>query len=61
MAPTKKRRNYTNDDLMAAIAEIKSGKSYRQTAIKYNIPAMTLCDKVRNRVPLVSTPPGPLL
>lgn len=59
MPPPKKRRNYSNDDLMAAIAEIKSGKSYRQTSTKYNIPVMTLSDKVKNRVPLVSTAPGP--
>ena len=59
MAPKRKRQQYTDDDLMAAIAEIKTGKSYRKTAHKYGIPVMTLSDKVKGKVPLPSSRPGP--
>lgn len=58
MAPKRKRKTYSDEDLLAAIAAVKNGASYRKTSLKYNIPVMTLCDKVNNRVPLVSTP-GP--
>lgn len=51
----KSRQKYTEDDLLRAVAEVKNGNgSYRSVALKYNIPASTLSDKVKLRVPLVS-------
>mgnify|MGYP001950179783 CR=1 FL=1 len=51
MAPTRKK--YTEENLLRAVAEVKNGTStYRAAAEKYNVPLATICDKVKNRMPI---------
>ena len=59
MAPRKKRIKYSEESLIKVVAEIKNGAKYREVSSKYGIPVMTLCDKVKGRVPLTSARPGP--
>jgi hypothetical protein len=59
MPPKEKRRKYCQDDVIAAVGEIKNGATYRVTSEKYGIPVMTLSDKVKGKAPLVRAQPGP--
>ena len=59
MGPKQKEKPYSNEDLVAACAEIRNGKSYRATSKKYNIPYTTLNDRVSGRVALRKQLPGP--
>lgn len=43
----KRYKQYTRDDIMAAIEEVKQGMSALQASRKYNIPSRTLYDKVK--------------
>merc|ERR1740123_832217 len=43
----KRYKQYTRNDIMAAIEEVKSGKSALQVSKKFNIPSRTLYDKVQ--------------
>ena len=49
MAP-KRKKTYSEEDLICALAEIRNGSSYRKTSIKYGIPVMTLHDKAHDKV-----------
>ena len=51
MAPKRKRCNYTEENLLSAISEVKLGLSYRKASANYGIPLMTLSDKVKGRTP----------
>ena len=59
MAPKRKEKPYSDDDLIAAVAEIKNGNSYRSVSKKYNIPYTTLNDRVSGKVLLKKQQPGP--
>jgi len=59
MAPKRKRCNYSETDLLNAVADIKNGASYRSVAQKYSIPVMTLNDKIKGKTPLQKYVPGP--
>ena len=49
----KERVKYTEDDLLKAVADVKSGtSSYRQASRKYGVPIATLSDKIKLKVPL---------
>ena len=51
---------YDADHLTFALqAVLEEGHSIRGAAILYNVPYTTLCDRVRGRVPIDSTKPGP--
>ena len=51
----KQKLKYSEDDILNAIAEIKNRNcSYRTASLKYNVPIATLCDKIKQRVPLSS-------
>lgn len=43
----KRYKQYTRNDIMAAIEEVKKGKSALQVSKKFNIPSRTLYDKVK--------------
>jgi len=43
----KRYKQYTRNDIMAAIEEVKTGKSALQVSKKFNIPSRTLYDKVK--------------
>merc|ERR1719400_1689144 len=43
----KRYKQYTRNDIMAAIEEVKTGKSALQVSKRYNIPSRTLYDKVK--------------
>lgn len=58
MAP-KRKTPVSRDSLLAALADIKNGMSYREASKKYDIPKSTLNDKINDRVPLVVDRPGP--
>jgi len=59
LAPKRKRCKYSECDLLNAIADIKSGKSFRAASQEYHIPVMTLNDKVKGKTPLQKYVPGP--
>ena len=59
MASKQKRCNYTEENLLDAIAEVKGGLSYRKASDKYGIPVMTLSDKIKGKTPLAKFSPGP--
>lgn len=62
MAPKRKRCNYTEDNLLSAVAAVKSGSmGYRKASTKYGIPIMTLSDKVKGKTPLKLYKPGPTM
>ena len=44
----KRYKQYTRNDIMAAIEEVKNGMSALQASRKYGVPSRTLYDKVRN-------------
>merc|ERR1712110_547470 len=43
----KRYKQYTRNDIMAAIEEVKSGMSALQASRKYGVPSRTLYDKVK--------------
>ena len=43
----KRYKQYTKDDIMAAIEEVRSGMSALQASRKYGVPSRTLYDKVK--------------
>jgi len=43
----KRYKQYTRNDIMEAIEEVKKGKSALQVSKRYNIPSRTLYDKVK--------------
>lgn len=43
----KRYKQYTKDDILAAIEEVKSGMSALQASRKYGVPSRTLYDKVK--------------
>ena len=46
----KKEKSYTNEDLVQALSDIKSGNlSAREASVKYKIPRSTLGDKITGR------------
>jgi hypothetical protein len=45
----RKKNNYTEKDLLDAIEEYKKTKKLRQSARKFNIPVMTLSDRINGR------------
>ena len=48
-----KKREYTANDVLSTVAEIQAGTlKYREAANKYGVPIATLCDRIKNRVPL---------
>ena len=56
----KKRMLYHADHLTFALqAVLEEGHSIRGAAKLYNVPYTTLCDRVKGRVPIHSTKPGP--
>ena len=56
----KKRMLYDADHLTFALqAVLEEGHSIRGAAKLYNVPYTTLCDRVKGRVPIDSTKPGP--
>ena len=56
----KRRMLYDADHLTFALqAVLEEGHSIRGAAKLYNIPYTTLCDRVKGRVPINSTNPGP--
>jgi len=60
MSQKRKRCNYSEEDLLNAISEVKSKNlSYRKAAARYNIPTMTLSDKVKGKTPMHKYTPGP--
>ena len=54
-----KQKEYSQECLMRAIAEIKDGMSYRKVSEKYNIPRSTLSDKCNEKSSLSALKPGP--
>ena len=46
----KRYKQYTRNDIMAAIEEVKSGMSALQASRKYGVPSRTLYDKVDTKV-----------
>ena len=48
-----KKREYTVNDMLSAVAEIQDGTlKYREAANKYGVTIATLCDRIKRRVPL---------
>ncbi|XP_023335576.1 uncharacterized protein LOC111706877 [Eurytemora carolleeae] len=45
-AEWKRYKQYTKDDIVAAIEEVKNGMSALQASRKYGVPSRTLYDKV---------------
>ena len=45
-AEWKRYKQYTKDDILAAIEEVKAGASALQASRKYGVPSRTLYDKV---------------
>ena len=45
-AEWKRYKQYTKDDILAAIEEVKAGMSALQASRKYGVPSRTLYDKV---------------
>merc|ERR1719210_2296919 len=43
----KRYKQYTKDDILAAIEEVKNGMSALQASRKYGVPSRTLYDKVK--------------
>jgi len=55
-----KRSNWTQEDLVRAVDDIKvNNLSYRKAAEKYGIPKSTLCDYVRGKVEIGCKPGRP--
>ena len=51
--------SYTEETMLSAVASIKNGTmSYRVASRTYGVPIATLCDKIKNRVPLAIVRPG---
>lgn len=59
MAPKRKRNNYSQENMLNAIAEVKRGSTLRKSAEKYGVPVMTLSDKIRGKTPITKHRPGP--
>ena len=59
MPRKRKHAKYSDETIIKAVAEVKNGQSYRKVAKKYGIAVMTLSDKVKGRVALVDSKPGP--
>lgn len=59
MNSKQKRCKYTEEALLNALSEIKSGLSYRKASDKYGIPVTTLSDKNKGKTPLAKYTPGP--
>ena len=47
-AEWKRYKQYTKDDILAAIEEVKAGMSALQASRKYGVPSRTLYDKVNS-------------
>ena len=59
--PEKKRRKWTNEQMIAAIKAVeKNGSGINQAAIAHNVPKTTLKDRLSGRVQHGSKP-GPKL
>ena len=59
MAPTKRKKKYTDDDLMKAVALVKSRSlSVNQASNRYNIPTSTIKDRLSGRYPAATLNPG---
>ena len=53
MTPSRRRSNYTEETLIEAVTEIKTGRmSQRRAAIKYGIPQSTIGDRITGRYAL---------
>lgn len=63
MPPTpKSKKNYTEQDVIEAVANIKNGTmKYREAAQVFKVPMSTLSDKVKERTPLFPGKLGNLL
>ena len=48
-----KKKQYTQEKLIAAIDAVKQGMSKSMASKKYDIPKMTLMDKVNQKTPLI--------
>ena len=59
--PRKRKdiRSYSEDDVLNAIAQIQNkSMTYRQAHERFKIPISTLCDKIKERTPLVPCKTG---
>ena len=53
------RKNYSDEDVINAVASIKNGTlKYREASEMYKVPMSTLCDKIKLTVPLVGGKTG---
>ena len=59
MSDKRKKINYTDDDVLQAVASIENGLSFRKASLQYGVPVMTISDKYRKKTPLVNCKPGP--
>ena len=54
-----KKRLYTEENLINAVAAVKNKThTYREASELFNVPLATICDKVKERVPLLLGKPG---
>ena len=61
--PRKKgdARAYSETALVGAVASVKNKTlSYKKASEKFNVPVATICDRIKQRVPIEFTKPGRL-
>lgn len=59
LSKMKVSRRYTEDDVLQAVAAVQNGTmKYREASAKYNIPLSSLCDRIKQRVPLTPSHGG---
>ena len=56
--PPKKRKQYSQESLSAALEEVKKGMPVRRACVVFGVPRSTLQDRVNGKV-IHGTKPGP--
>ena len=62
MAPRKNRNKYSNDDLLQAVAAVKSkSMTFKQASERYGVPSATIADRTLGRYKAEILTPGKII